>query len=124
MTYPCCGSSAATGAWASAPGGGFWSMHVPFLRRPRPGAERLYRRWSAYNSASPLDIPVSSLMSFSMLLRAPACLARPLRAVLPVVCVALLLGACGRDNDDAAKKKAAAAAPQAIPVTVRQVQPQ
>ena len=37
---------------------------------------------------------------------------------------AVFLHGCGNDADDAAKKKAAAAAPQAIPVTVKQVQPQ
>ena len=47
------------------------------------------------------------------------------RSVL-VICAAAatLLSACGGKDDDAAKKKAAAAAPQAVPVTVKQVQPQ
>jgi membrane fusion protein (multidrug efflux system) len=63
-------------------------------------------------------------MRFSMLFRAPACVAHPLLTVLPLVCVTLLLTACGKNDDDAAKKKAAAAAPSAISVTVLQVQPQ
>ena len=41
--------------------------------------------------------------------------------MLAAVCAALLLTACGKDNDDAAKKKAGAA-PQAIPVIVKEVQ--
>ncbi len=43
-----------------------------------------------------------------------------------VICAtaATLLTACGGKDDDAAKKKAAAAAPQAVAVTVKQVQPQ
>ena len=47
------------------------------------------------------------------------------RSVL-VICAAAAtsLTACGGKDDDAAKKKAAAAAPQAVAVTVKQVQPQ
>jgi membrane fusion protein (multidrug efflux system) len=66
-----------------------------------------------------------SLMSFATSFdpaRKP-CSARVFFAA--VACAVLLLAGCGKGNDDAAKKKGAAAAPPpAIPVAVKQVQPQ
>jgi membrane fusion protein (multidrug efflux system) len=59
-----------------------------------------------------------------MLFDLPARGARLLRTLVCAACAALLMTACGSDNDEAARKKAEAAAPPAIPVTVKHVQPQ
>ena len=41
-----------------------------------------------------------------------------------LACIVTLVASCGKESDDAAKKKAAGGPPPAIPVTVKQVQPQ